>query len=146
MSHIRTKCYKLEHCTYDCSYHIVWTPRFRGKVLADAYIKQELKREIKTIAHWKGLQLYAWHIGDEHLHLFVSIPPKYSIAYIIQVLKAKTSTWIKKKTRKFPLGPLWSRGYFVSTVGADEVAVKRYVQDQTHHQVTLTQPKLPQLS
>ena len=146
MSHIRTKCYKLEHCTYDCSYHIVWTPRYRGKVLADTYIKQELKREIKTIAHWKQCTIYAWHIGDEHIHLVMSIPPKYSVSYIIQVLKGKTSTWIKKKTKKFPRGALWGRGYFVSTVGANENAVKRYVQDQSHHQVTLTQPKFPQLS
>ena len=146
MSHIRTKCYKLEHCTYDCSYHIVWTPRYRGKVLADTYIKQELKRMIKNIAHWKGLILYAWHIGDEHIHLYLSIPPKYSISYIIQVLKAKTSTWIKKKSKKFPKGALWGRGYFVSTVGIDEQAVRNYVQNQGKQQVLLVQPKLPKLS
>ena len=142
MSHIRTKCYKPEHCTYDCSYHIVWTPRYRGKVLADTYIKQELKRMIKNIVHWKGLTLYAWHIGDEHIHLFLSIPPKYSISYIIQVLKAKTSTWIKKKTKKFPRGALWGRGYFVSTVGIDEHAVRTYVQNQADRQVTLVQPRM----
>ena len=139
---IRTKCYKLEHCTYDCSYHIVFTPRYRGKVLADAYIKQELKRMFNQIARWKNLVIYAWHVGDEHIHLYIGIPPKYSIAYIIQILKGKTSLWLKKKTKKFPTGPLWGRGYFVSTVGADEQAVKRYVDDQSHHQVTLVQQKL----
>lgn len=143
---IRTKCYQLEHCTYNCGYHIVWTPRYRGKVLADIYIKQELKREIKNIAHWKGLIIYAWHIGDEHIHLYISIPPKYSISYVIQVIKAKTSTWIKKKTKKFPHGALWGRGYFVSTVGADEHAIKRYVENQQHHQVTVEQLKLPKLA
>jgi putative transposase len=138
---IRTKCYQLKHCTYDCSYHIVWTPRYRGKVLGDAYIKQELKRMFKQIATWKGLTLYAWHIGDEHLHLYIGIPPKYSAAYIIQVLKAKTSTWIKKRTKKFPKGALWGRGYFVSTVGADEVAIKKYIRNQQHHQVSMEQMK-----
>jgi putative transposase len=138
---IRTKCYQLKHCTYDCSYHIVWTPRYRGKVLGDAYIKQELKRMLKQIATWKGLTLYAWHIGDEHLHLYIGIPPKYSVAYIIQVLKAKTSTWIKKRTKKFPKGALWGRGYFVSTVGADEVAIKKYIRNQQHHQVSMEQMK-----
>lgn len=142
MSARTTLLYQLEHCTYHCSYHIVWTPRYRGKVLSDLYIKQELQRMFKTIANWKGLTIYAWHIGDEHIHLHIAIPPKYSIAYIIQILKGKTSGWIKKKTKKFPKGVLWGRGYFVSTVGMNEAAVYRYVRDQSHHQVDLVQPKL----
>ena len=134
--------YQLEHCTYHCSYHIVWTPRFRGKVLANNYIKSELKRMFKQIARWKDLVIYAWHIGDEHIHLHISIPPKYSIAYIIQIMKGKTSGWIKKKTKKFPKGVLWARGYYVSTVGIDEYAVRKYVENQSHHQVDLEQMKL----
>jgi putative transposase len=137
-----TKLYQLKHCTYHCSYHIVWCPRFRGKVLADNYIKQQLMRMFKQIANWKGLIIYAWHIGDEHIHLHISIPPKYSIAYIIQILKGKTSGWIKKKTKKFPRGVLWGRGYYVSTVGISEIAVKNYVKNQEHHQVELQQLKL----
>lgn len=65
------------------------------------------------IAKWKGFRIYKWHIGDEHIHLYISIPPKYSVSYIMEMLKGKTSTWIKKKTKKFPKGPLWCRGYFV---------------------------------
>jgi len=137
-----TQLYQLDHSTYHCSYHIVWTPRYRGKVLADSYLKQELKRMFRTIAHWKGLRIYAWHIGDEHLHLHISIPPKYSIAYIIQILKGKTSGWLKKKTKKFPKGVLWARGYYVSTVGINEAIVKNYIQNQRYHQVDLDQLKL----
>jgi putative transposase len=111
-------------------------------VLADSYIKQELKRMFKQIAQWKDLKIYAWHVGDEHIHLHIGIPPKYSIAYIIQILKGKTSGWIKKKTKKFPKGVLWARGYFVSTVGVEEAAVKKYVENQSHHQITLEQPSL----
>ena len=139
---IRTKCYQLEHCTYDCSYHIVWTPRYRGAVLADAYIKAELKRMFKQIAQWKELVLYAWHIGDEHIHLHLGIPPKYSAAYVIQVLKGKTSGWLKKKTKKFPKGALWGRGYFVSTVGVDEHAIRRYIENQRPRQVAIIQSRL----
>ena len=137
-----TLLYQLKHCSYHCSYHIVWTPRFRGKVLADTYIKQELKRMFKQIAKWKDLVIYAWHIGDDHIHLHIAIPPKYSIAYIIQILKGKTSGWLKKKTKKFPKGVLWGRGYFVSTVGVSEIAVRTYVKNQEHHQIDLRQPKL----
>ena len=139
---VRQKVYQLEHCTYQCSYHIVWTPKYRGKVLADAFIKAELKRMFNSIANWKKLRIYAWHIGDEHIHLHLAIPPKYSIAYIIQILKGKTSSWIKKKTKKFPRGVLWARGYYVSTIGINEYQIKNYIQNQSHHQVDLKQSRM----
>lgn len=138
---IKTKCYQLDHCTYNCSYHIVFTPRYRGKVLASNFIKAELKREFKQIAHWKSCVIYAWHIGDEHVHLYFGIPPKYSVSYIIQVLKGKTSLWIKKRTKKIPNGPFWGRGYFVSTVGIQEAALKKYIEHQQKFQVE--QQELP---
>ena len=134
--------YKLSHCTYICQYHIVWTPRYRGKVLADTYIKLELKRMFKFIAKWKGLKILEWHIGDEHIHLYITIPPKYSASYVIQILKTKTSTWIKKKTKKFPRGALWSRGYFVSTIGINEFAVRNYIKNQEHRKVNVENMKL----
>lgn len=135
------KLYQLEHCTYRCFYHIVWTLRYRNKVLQDKYIKAELKRIFSQICRWKGWTIQAWHIGDDHIHLYIGISPKYSVAYALAVLKSKSSAWIKKKTKCFPSGALWARGYFVSTVGVEEAIVKRYVQNQTHHQVEL--PKLP---
>ena len=135
--------YKLSHCTWVCHYHIVWTPKYRGKVLEDKYIKQELKRILKLICRWKGFYLKAWHIGDEHIHLYIAIPPKYSISYAMSVIKGKSSNWLKKKTKKFPKGTLWNRGYFVTTVGMSELAVQRYVQNQSHHQTELKQDKLP---
>ena len=98
--------------------------------MGDKYIKLELKKMFKYIATWKKLHIHAWHIGEEHIHLFLSIPPKYSVAYIIQVLKGKTSMWIKKKTKKFPQGTFWARGYFVNTVGLDEDMIRRYVKYQ----------------
>jgi len=109
--------------------------------MADKYIKAELGRIFKQIAQWKKLQIYAWHIGDEHIHLYVGIPPKYSVAYVVGILKGKSSSWLKKKTKKIPKGSFWGRGYYVSTVGLDEMMVKRYVENQQHHQVEM--PKLP---
>lgn len=95
----------------------------------------------KMIAKWKGLAIFGWHIGDEHIHLYVSVPPKYSVSYCMETLKGKTSTWLKKKTKKFPKGPLWCRGYFVSTIGVTEAAVRKYIENQWKHQTDL--PKLP---
>ncbi len=129
----KVRLYQLNHCTYTCQYHIVWVAKYRGKVLVSTYIKLELKRIFKQISSWKGFSIFAWHVGDEHVHLYLSVPPKYSVAYAIQILKGKSSAWIKKKTKKLPPGTLWCRGYFVSTVGLDECQIKRYIQNQSYY-------------
>jgi putative transposase len=109
--------------------------------MADKYIKAEFKRIFKMIAKWKGFPIHAWHIGDEHIHLYVSVPPKFSVAYAVAILKGKSSAWIKKKTKKFPAGSFWARGYYVSTIGLQEFAVKKYIENQKVNQIE--QPKLP---
>ena len=121
------RLYQLNHCTYQCQYHIVWVTKYRGKTMADTYIKQELKRIFKLIARWKKFTILEWHVGDEHIHLYIAIPPTYSIAFAVAVLKGKSSAWIKKKIKKIPRGPFWARGY--------------YVKNQYHHQIE--RPKLP---
>ena len=130
------------HCTYTCRYHLVWTPKWRGKVLADRFIKAELKRIFKMVCRWKGFVIHAWHVGDDHVHLYVEVPPKHSVSYAVQVIKGKSSAWLRKKTKKLPPGPLWERGYFVSTVGVSEMAVKRYVDSQHVHHAEATQMSL----
>lgn len=135
------RLYTLDHCTYQCQYHLVWISKYRSKIITDNYIKAEFKRIFKMIAKWKGFTILAWHIGDEHIHLYISIPPKYSVAYAVSILKGKSSAWIKKKTKKLPKGSLWARGYYVSTIGGNEITIKRYIQNQYHHQVEM--PKLP---
>jgi len=134
------RLYALDHCTYQCSYHLVWTSKYRGRIMADRYIKEELKRIFKMVATWKGMVIRQWHVGDEHVHLYVEIPPKYSVAYAVCILKGKSSTWLKKKTKKIAKGSFWSRGYFVSTLGVNEWQVKKYIENQQHHQVEM--PKL----
>lgn len=124
------RLYNLDHSTYICQYHIVWTTKYRGKMLADKYIKAELRRIFKSVAQWKNFRMIAWHIGDEHIHLYLIIPPKYSIAYAVQLLKGKSSAWIRKKTKKLPDGSLWCRGYYVSTLGINEHQVKNYILNQ----------------
>ena len=129
------KLYNLSHCSYHCEYHLVWVPKYRGKVLADTYIKQELKRIFNSICKWKKFELKQWHVGDEHIHLYISIPPKYSISYALTILKGKSSAWIKKKTKKLPKGSLWARGYYVTTLGINEHQIRNYIKNQQHHQV-----------
>ena len=124
------RLYQLDHCTYICQYHLVWTVKYRGKILSDKYIKQELKRNIRLICKWKHFVIKAWHIGDEHIHLYLIIPPKYSVSYAVGLIKAKSSAWLKKKNRKIPQGSFWCRGYFVSTIGINEIAIRTYIKNQ----------------
>ena len=105
--------------------------------MADKYIKAEMGRIFKQIAKWKGFKIKAQYIGDEHIHLIIIVPPKYSISYIIGIVKSKSSSWIKKKTKKILSGSFWARGYFVTTVGIDEMIVRKYVENQQHHQIEL---------
>ena len=92
MAHGKARLYQLEHCTYTCQYHLVWTVKYRDKVLADKFIKAELKRIFKTVCSWKGFVPLEWHVGDEHIHLHLVIPPKYSVSYAVQILKGKSSS------------------------------------------------------
>lgn len=100
-----------------------------------------LKRIFKLICRWKGFTLLSWRIGDEHVHLYLSIPPKYSVSFALSVLKGKSSAWIKKKNKKIPTGSFWARGYFVSTIGINEYAIRKYIENHRHQQVDY--PKLP---
>ena len=140
MTNRNGRLYNLGHSSYICQYHIVWATKFRGPVLASNYIKTELKNLFKQIARWKGFSIISWHVGQEHIHLYVIVPPKYSIAYAIQVLKGKSSAWIKKKTKKLPRGSLWCRGYFVSTLGINEYQIKTYIENQNYYRREM--PKL----
>ena len=124
----------LSHCFYDCKYHIVWTPRFRGKILKNEYVKQELARILKLICKWKKFELLELSIQEDHVHLCIIVPPKHSISFVMGVLKGKSSAWIKKTNKKVKgicdKGSLWARGYFVSTIGIDEYIIRRYVRHQ----------------
>ena len=139
MATSRSRLYNLEHCTYICQYHLVWATKYRGKVF-DNYIKAEMKRIFKQICKWKNFVPLEWYVGDEHIHIYLIIPPKHSVSYAVQILKGKSSSWIKKKTKKLPKGSLWCRGYFVSTVGINEQQIRNYIQGQEKHKIEV--PKL----
>ena len=124
------RLYRLSHSIYCCRYHLVWTPKYRDRVMTSSYIKQEFTRIFKLIANWKGLVIHEIHIADDHIHIYITIPPKYSVAYAVSILKGKSSAWIKKKNKKIPQGTFWCRGYFISTIGITETAIRKYIQNQ----------------
>ena len=144
MKHKRT-IRTLSHSFYELKYHIVWTPKYRGKVLGNDKVKNELRRIFESIVKWKHWEILELSIQEDHIHLCLLATPRDSISYIMQILKGKSSAWMKKKIKRsngiYERQSLWARGYFVSSVGIDEQIIRRYVKHQHHHN-ELDQPSL----
>ena len=123
------------HAVYRCQYHIVWTPRYRYKVLNKGVAKYLLIKLDEVRKKYPEIEYIERNIQPDHIHLIVSFPPKMSIAKIVQVMKANTGKALKEKfeflkERYYGRGGIWSVGYFVSTVGLDEKMILRYVRYQ----------------
>lgn len=135
----------LSHCFYDLKYHLVWTPKFRGKVLNTDKINNELRRIFESITKWKHWEILELSIQEDHIHLCLLASPRDSVSYIMQTIKGKSSAWLKKKIKRqsglYEKHSLWARGYFVSTIGIDEDIIKRYVRHQNNHN-EVDQPSL----
>ena len=123
----------LNHSTWECKYHVVFTPKYRKKVLFGK-LRQHLGKVFRDLARRKECNIEEGHMRPDHVHILISIPPKYSVAEIIGYMKGKSSIWIaqnvERKARNFTGHKFWARGYFVSTVGSDEEKIRKYIQDQ----------------
>ena len=125
---------KLTHSIYHCVYHIVWTPKYRYRVL-EGKIKEIVEKKIKQVCEWYEVQIEEMNIMNDHVHMVCSIPPKLSVSQFLGILKGKTAIDIFAKKRYLKEKPywgnhFWARGYFVTTVGVDEEVIKRYVKYQ----------------
>jgi putative transposase len=123
----------LNHSTWHCKYHVVFVPKYRKKVLYGR-LRKELKDIFHRLAQQKECQIETGSLLADHVHMLISIPPKHSVSSIIGFLKGKSSIWIAQnvanKPRNFVGHRFWARGYFVSTVGADEQTIRSYVENQ----------------
>jgi putative transposase len=125
---------KSSHTVYCCQYHIVWTPKYRFRVL-EGKISEFLEQKIRQISEWYDVEIEEMNIQKDHVHVLVSIPPKLSVSEYMGILKGKTAIRIFEKKRYLREKPywgnhFWARGYFVSTVGLDEKKIKRYIKYQ----------------
>jgi putative transposase len=125
---------KLSHTLYECKYHIVMCPKYRHRIFKDE-IAEYAKQQLYGLCRQKELvELLELNVLADHIHLVVSIPPKYSVSAIMGYLKGKLSIRLFQKYER--LGKrywgqhLWSRGYCVSTVGLDEDKIRKYVKWQ----------------
>ena len=123
----------LNHTTWECKYHVVFTPEYRKKVLFGK-IKRQLGQVFHDLARRKECRIEEGHLMPDHVHMLISIPPKYSVAQIIGYMKGKSSIWIaqnvERKMRNFLGHKFWARGYFVTTVGRDEETIRAYIRNQ----------------
>ena len=127
------KAYSLAHTKWMCKYHIVFTPKYRRKVIYNQY-KADLRDIIKQLCSYKGVEIIEGHLMPDHIHMLVRIPPKYSVSEIVGYLKGKSSLMIFEKhaNLKYKYGNrhFWCRGYYVDTVGKNTAAIKAYIQNQ----------------
>jgi putative transposase len=122
----------LSHVRWDCKYRIVFVPKYRQKKLYRK-LRSRVGEILRDLCRQRGVDLLEGHLMPDHIHMCLSIPPKYSIAFVIGYLKGKSAVLIHRtilgKKRLSGLHFL-ARGYFVSTVGLDEETIRNYIRDQ----------------
>ena len=127
------KANSLAHTKWTCKYHIVFTPKYRRKVIYNQY-KESIREIIKQLCAYKGVEIIEGHLMSDHIHMLVSIPPKISVSSFMGYLKGKSSLMIFEEhaNLKYNYGNrhFWAEGYYVSTVGINKNTIKRYIQNQ----------------
>ena len=133
------------HVKWECKYHVVIIPKYRKKVLYGK-IRQRVGQILRELCQQRGIDLLEGKAMPDHVHMLLSVPPKYSIAHAIGYLKGKSAIRIHRsvmKTKGTLFGrSFWSRGYCVSTVGWDEQGIRQYIKDQEKLQQQQEQLKL----
>ena len=123
----------LAHTKWECKYHIVFAPKYRLQMIYGK-IKADIGQMLRKLCEYKGIEIIEAEACKDHIHMLVSIPPKYSVAQIMGYLKGKSSLMIFEKyaNLKYKYGNrhFWCRGYYVSTVGANKKAIQEYIRNQ----------------
>ena len=123
----------LAHTKWECKYHIVFAPKYRRQIIYGK-IKADIGQMLRKLCEYKGIEIIEAEACRDHIHMLVSIPPKYSVAQIMGYLKGKSSLMIFEKyaNLKYKYGNrhFWSRGYYASTVGANKKAIQEYIRNQ----------------
>jgi putative transposase len=123
----------LAHSRWECKYHVVFIPKYRRKRIF-GQIKQYLGEVFHRLARQKESQIEEGHLMSDHVHMMISIPPKYSVAQVIGYIKGKSAIHVARefsgRKRNYRGQNFWARGYFVSTIGRDEAVIREYIRTQ----------------
>lgn len=123
----------LSHSKWLCKYHIVFTPKYRRKIIYYK-LRRDIQKIIKDLCKWKGIEIVEGHMMSDHIHLLLSIPPKYSVPQIMGYLKGKSAMMIfeRHSNLKYKFGNrhFWAEGYYVITVGLNTATIQKYIRKQ----------------
>ena len=123
----------LAHTKWMCKYHIVFSPKYRRKVIYNQ-IRTDIGEILRTLCQYKGIEIHEGHLMPDHVHLLMSIPPKYSVSSVMGYLKGKSALMIFERhaNLKYRYGNrhFWCEGYYVSTVGLNEETIRKYIEEQ----------------
>ena len=123
----------LSHSRWECKYHVVFIPKCRRKTLYEK-LRPHLGEVFRQLAEQKKCRILEGHLMTDHVHILISIPPKYAVSQVIGFIKGKSAIHIARtfmeRKRNFVGQNFWARGYFVSTVGRDEEVIRKYIRDQ----------------
>ena len=123
----------LNHSRWECKYHVVFIPKYRKRLIFGG-IRSELGEIFRRLAEQKESRIEEGHLMPDHVHMMISISPKYAVAQVVGFIKGKSAIHIARRyaevKRNFVGQHFWARGYFVSTVGRDEEVIREYIRHQ----------------
>ena len=123
----------LAHTKWMCKYHIVFTPKYRRKIIYNQ-IRKDIGEIMHELCKYKGVEIIEGHMMPDHVHMLLSIPTKYSVSSVMGYLKGKSALMIFERhaNLKYKYGNrhFWCEGYYVSTVGLNEETIKKYIAEQ----------------
>jgi putative transposase len=135
----------LNHTKWECKYHVVFIPKCRRKVLY-GQLRQHLGEVFRKLAAHKESRIEEGHLRPDHVHMMISIPPKYAVSQVIGYIKGKSAIHLARvygeRKRNFVGQHFWARGYFVSTVSRNEEVVRQYIRNQEKEDAKLDQLNL----
>ena len=136
------KSERLSHTRWECKYHIVFIPKCRRKALY-GQLRKHLGEVFRQLAAQKESRIEEGHLLADHVHMLVSIPPKYAVSQVVGFIKGKSAIHLARvygeRKRNFAGQHFWARGYFVSTVGRDEAVIREYIRNQEKEDERLDQ-------
>jgi len=135
----------LSHTRWECKYHVVFIPKYRRKQLF-GQLRRELGEVFRRLAQQKECTIEEGHLMPDHVHMMISVPPKYAVSQVVGFIKGKSAIHIARaygeRKRNFAGEHFWARGYFVSTVGRDEEVIRQYIRNQEQEDRRVDQMKL----
>ena len=129
----------LSHVKWECKYHVVFVPKYRKKKLYGK-LRGDMGVILRSLCRQRGVDLIEGHLMIDHVHMCLSIPPKFSVSDVVGFLKGKSAVRIHRellKIRRMTNLHFWARGYCVSTVGLDEDGIRAYIRNQDSDQQEL---------